>query len=315
MKLIIDTDMGIDDAVALLMALAYPGVEIRGITTVMGNIALPQVVHNAGAVLDIAAAPTIPIYQGCATPLLQYQPDDATYVHGNDGLGGAAPQKTDRLIEKKHAALALIDLVRHAPGEITLLTLGPLTNVALAIRLYPDFLNQLGKLVVMGGAVNGYGNMSAASEFNIAVDPEAAALMFNACSQAKKTIHLISWEATLDHGILFSSWDSLIQGQTPVTLFVQKMTAHIRQNYGDTTVLWPDPLAAAVALEPTIVTEQETRFVAVEPGHNLGRGQTIVDRRRWTKSTPNTNIINKVNLQRFQELLKMGIQQKGGQMS
>lgn len=139
MRFVIDTDMGIDDAVALLMVLAQTGIQIQAITTVMGNVPLAQATHNTGVVLDVANAPPIPIYQGCAWPLLGHQPQHAHDVHGDDGLGGAGRAETGRIIEAEHAALALIRLVRQYPGELTLLTLGPLTNIALAIRLKPDF--------------------------------------------------------------------------------------------------------------------------------------------------------------------------------
>lgn len=313
MKLLIDTDVGIDDAVALLMALAQPDCDIKALTAVMGNVPLAQATHNAGVVLDIAGAPLIPLYQGCARPLLQYQPDDAVDVHGSDGLGGAGQAQTTRTIESEPASLALIRLAREYPGELTLLTLGPLTNVALAVRLDPAFLGRLKRFVMMAGAVDGRGNTSPPAEFNISVDPEAAKIVFAACASAGVPITLVSWEATLAHPISFETWDNLIAGSTPTAQFLQKMSIFAKDvmlAYGYDTLLWPDPLAAAVALVPEIVLEQECRFLDVEAGPNLARGQTIVDYRRRSDRSPSVHIVRTVDRQQFHKLLRLAANQK-----
>jgi purine nucleosidase len=313
MKLLIDTDVGIDDAVALLMALAQPDCDIKAITTIVGNVPLAQATHNAGVVLDIANAPLIPIYRGCAKPLLQYRPDDATEFYGADGLGGAGQAQTSRIVESEHASLAMIRLAREHPAELTLLTLGPLTNVALAVRLEPAFLGQLKRIVMMAGAVDGRGNTSPPAEFNISVDPEAAKIVFAACAAAGVPITLISWEATLAHEVPFSTWDSLTEGSTPTAQFLQAMSVFAKDvmlAYGYTSLLWPDPLAAAVALAPEIVLEQECRFLDVETGPNLARGQTIVDYRTRSDRSPNAHIVRTVDRQKFHELLRLAANQK-----
>src|SRR5262245_7726993 len=124
MQFIIDTDVGIDDAVAILMLLSHPAAKVLAITTVMGNVPLAQATQNVGTILDIIQAPPIPIYQGCARPLLQYSPQDARYVHGDDGLGGMGRLNGHRLVEAEHASLALTQLVAQHSGQVTLLTLG-----------------------------------------------------------------------------------------------------------------------------------------------------------------------------------------------
>jgi purine nucleosidase len=311
MRFIIDTDMGIDDAVALFMILAHPQARVEALTTVVGNVSLAQATHNAGMVLDVAQAPALPIFQGCARPLLQYSPKNAVSIFGPDGLGGAGRPETSRPVEPEHAALALIRLARQRPGQVTLLTLGPLTNVALAIRLDPHFLTNLKRVVMMGGAVDGRGNTSPPAEFNVAVDPEAATIVFEACSRARRQPQLISWETTLASGIPPVDWDKIIGGQSAIAAFVQQMTVHLKQvlvAVNGPELLWPDPLAAAVALVPDIVINQEPRFIAVEYGHNLARGQTIVDYRPASESTPNAQIVRAVNLQRFKELLRLAVQ-------
>jgi len=303
MKLIIDTDAGIDDAVAILMALNHPQTTLLALTTVMGNISLEQATHNTGVILDVANAPAIPVYRGCGRPLLQYAPLDAAIIHGADGLGGASVPTT-RSIQPEAASLALVRLVRENPGQITLVTLGPLTNIALAMRLAPDFLTNLNQLVIMGGSIDGRGNTTPAAEFNLLVDPEAAAAVFEACHRAHLEPLVVSWETTLTHAIPMPDWDNLIAGVSPVAQFLQKMTDHLKRIWDFGSVLWPDPLAMAVALEPDLIIEQEARHVTVAYGHTPARGHTIVDYRMAADvQHPNARLVRKVNLPAFQTLL------------
>ncbi len=311
MKVIVDTDAGIDDAIALLMTLAHPAAEVLAVTTVMGNVSLEQATHNTGVILDVAAAPDIPIFKGCARPLLQCVPPDAVSVHGADGLGGAGRPTTTRVPYSEPAGLALARLAREHPGQITLVTLGPLTNVALAIQLDADFLVNLGQLVIMGGSIDGRGNTTPAAEFNFLVDPEAAAFVFAACHRARIEAVLVSWETTLAHPVPLTSWDSLITGAAPVAQFVQQMTGHVKRTWRSSNVFWPDPLAVAVALAPEIIGEQERRLVAVEPARVASRGHTIVDYRFGPESAPNARLVRKVDGVKFQNLLQQAVQQGG----
>lgn len=352
---IIDTDVGIDDAIALFMVLARPEIELQAITTVFGNVSLAQATHNASIILNLveAAAPnketklsTGPIrqsehpaegltpssamgyresslqpekppedsspfpviYRGNARPLLQYEPDRALEVHGSDGLGGMSGVEPNRTVETEQASLALIRLIRQKPGQITLLTLGPLTNIALAIRLAPEFLKNIKRLVMMAGAVDGRGNTSPPAEFNIASDPEAAKIVFDACRRSSLQPQLISWETTLAHPLSLADWESLIAGDSAAAQFVQGMTKYVWQRIkprGDQSFLWPDPLAAAVAIWPDIVLKQESRYVEVESGQNLARGQTIVDYRPRSSNLPNVQIVREIDSHRFKELLRV----------
>lgn len=312
MKLIIDTDAGIDDAIALLMALAHPRADVLAVTTVMGNVSLRQAAFNAGVILNVPGkAQAVPLYKGCGKPLLQYPPEDATDIHGSDGLGGMSATGTTRTPEAEHAALALIRLVRQYPGQITLLTLGPLTNIALAARLDSAFFEHLERLVIMGGAVDGRGNTTPPAEFNIKVDPESARIVFDACHSLDLDIQLISWEATLAHAVPIEVWETLIDGHSPAARFVQGITEFLKQvRYVKVSgiTLWPDPLAAAVALSPAIVSDYETRHVAIEAGHNLARGQSLVDYRPRSNTPANIQIIRQVNMQEFQNLLHLAVQ-------
>ncbi len=311
MKLMIDTDVGIDDAVALLMILAHPDTEITAITTVVGNIPLAQATLNAGVVLDVADAPAIPIYQGCARPLLQNEPLHAMDFHGTDGLGGAGRTETSRPVEAEHAALALLRLARQHSGQLTLLTLGPLTNIALAQRIDPNFLKHFRRIVMMAGSVDARGNTSPPAEFNVAVDPEAAKIVLDACRDIAERVWLVSWEASLDHATPLTEWREMIRDSSAIAQFTQAMTRHVEKwvaGSSQQAIPWADPLAAAVALDPTIVSGYETRFVDVEVGDNLARGQTIVDYRRRGAPPPNLNIVRHIEPNKFRDLLGLVVQ-------
>lgn len=311
MNLIIDTDMGIDDAIALLMVLAQPQTNITAITTVFGNVPLSQATHNTGVVLNVTQAPTIPIYRGCGNPLLQYESENATLIHGEDGLGGAGDGLPSRPIETEHAAPALVRLARQNPGQLTLLTLGPLTNIALALRLDPDFFKNIKKLVMMAGAVDGRGNTSALAEFNVWADPEAAKIVFDACRDVSGGVWLLPWETSLDQAVAFDRWDKIVAGESAVARFAQKMTVHIKKVMAMLQAdasFWPDPLAAAVVINPPIITAQEHRFVEIDISAGPARGQSIVDRRFGSDTQPNMHLVRRVDMNQFEQMLALAVQ-------
>jgi purine nucleosidase/non-specific riboncleoside hydrolase len=177
-RLILDTDGGVDDAQALIL-LAGNGVVPHAITTVFGNVGLDAATRN---ILDILATLglEVPVYKGTGLPLIQ-PIIDATYVHGEDGLGGAPRPVSAGLPENLHAVDFLRSAFRQAAADgekIDLLMIGPLTNLALALRLDPDIVAGIGRLVIMGGTLHGRGNVTPAAEFNVFADPEAAAIVF-----------------------------------------------------------------------------------------------------------------------------------------
>jgi purine nucleosidase len=177
-KIIIDCDPGIDDALALVFAHGHPGLRLCGITTVAGNVGLAATTENALRVRDFVGMPQVPVTAGCPGPLLR-PPLDARHVHGSSGLGAARLPAASAGPADGHAVDYLARATGAEPGEITLIAIGPLTNIALALRRYPQLVSQVRNFVIMGGSAD-RGNATPAAEFNIAADPEAAAIVFGA---------------------------------------------------------------------------------------------------------------------------------------
>ena len=190
-KVIIDCDPGIDDALALVFAHGHPDLEVRGITTVAGNVDLDQTTANALRVRDYARMRDVPVVAGSPGPLLR-PALDARHVHGSSGLGAASIPVSSSGPADGHAVDYLGAAIGAEPGEITLIAIGPLTNVALAVRRYPRLVTQVRDLVIMGGSA-GRGNVTPAAEFNIAADPEAAAIVFG----AGWTVTMVGLDVTL----------------------------------------------------------------------------------------------------------------------
>ncbi|MCB2202598.1 nucleoside hydrolase [bacterium] len=303
-RIVIDCDPGIDDAQAIMMAYQHPGVQIEAITTVSGNVDVEYTAANALKILDVLGASPIPVYAGAATALVE-QGENASWVHGEDGLGGLAIPPSKRQLEEKHAALALIDLAKASPGELELIAIGPLTNLALAIRLDPDLPSRYKKLVIMGGAHLGQGNTgNYPAEFNIYADPDAASIVF----ENWPGLTMISWEATIAHGLPLSDFVALGEYDNPRSEFfkaiTQSTTKLLREVLNRELSFAADPLAMAVMLEPEIVQEATEKYVQIERMGRLSRGMTVIDWWNKSKKAPNVKIVLKVDSQRFFELLR-----------
>jgi purine nucleosidase len=304
-RIVIDCDPGIDDAQAIMMAYSHPDIKIEAITTVSGNVGVEHTSKNALKILDVLDADPIPVYAGAASALVD-EGRNASFVHGEDGLGGVDVPESKRKLEDKPAALALIDLARANPGELELIAIGPLTNLALALRLEPELPSLYKKLVIMGGAHYGKGNTANyTSEFNIYADPDAASVVFS--SWPKLT--MISWEATIAHGMPINDFLALFEYDNKRSKFLKKITKHtleyLREVLNREMSYAADPLAMAVLMEPDIVEEVAEKYVQIERMGELSRGMTVID--WWGMSTkePNVKIVLKVNSDRFYQLLQM----------
>lgn len=304
MNLLIDTDIGVDDAIAIMMILADPDVNVVGMTGVAGNVALDDVMRNIGIVLDVMEAPRIPFYRGSALPIIGAH-RDAGSVHGDGGLGGTRHPSSTREAGDEHAALALSRLAREYAGDVTLLALGPLTNVALAARLDPEFMHTVDRLIVMGGAVDARGNVTETAEYNIWADPEAAHIVFDTVNE----VWLVSWEATLAHAVPWADWDEVTAGDTERARFMRAISENLAGSSRGRRPGFPlpDPLAAAVTLAPDAVVSAPEHYVTVELGGALTRGQTVVDYRGLSGNAPNTRIVTEFNLDVFIAQLKRAV--------
>ena len=273
---LIDTDTASDDAVALIMALRSPAVRVLAITTVAGNVAVEQATRNALYTAELCGS-NVPVFMGAPKPLNRPH-QSAHWFHGRDGLGDhdyPAPRKS---AQRKPAIEAILETIEANPG-IVLVTLGPLTNIALALQRKPQIAERVSRCVVMGGAPCCEGNVTPAAEYNIWCDPEAARIVM----RGGLPIELVGWhlcrgEAALNPQEIDRVWEF----GTPVARFAIECNSRAREAYleqtGEHGISLPDPVAMSVALEPAIVTSQSEHYVDVETGSELTRGMTVVDR-------------------------------------
>jgi purine nucleosidase len=302
--LLIDTDPGADDALAILMALDSPQHDLLGLCIGAGNVGLSYTTRNALKLLEVAGAAQVPVYLGCPRPLL-HAAVDAAFVHGRDGFGDTGYAEPLRRAAAQHAALAIIEHSRRHAGRLLLVALGPLTNLALALRLDPTLPNRIERLVVMGGAVTGRGNITPAAEFNIAFDPEAAHIVF----EGWPGLELVDWEATLAHPFGFDEFDRWWQAGAEVARFYEAISRTSRAFTAAQAPHWhsADALAMAVALAPQGVLEALTRPVAVELGGTLYRGATRVDWRAADSDGGAVRILRRFDTERFRAMVRAAL--------
>jgi purine nucleosidase len=273
---LIDTDTASDDAVALIMVLRAPDVRVVAITTVAGNVPVLQATRNALYTVELCDA-HIPVYAGAEKPLLRaYQ--NATWFHGRDGLGDHNYPAPRQAAASMHAADAIIETIEANPG-IVLVTLGPLTNVALALAKKPEIAAKVGRCVVMGGAPCCEGNVTPAAEYNIWVDPEAASMVMN----SGLPIELAGWHLCRGAAVLGDADIArILQFDNPLAKFAIECNSHARQalkvQTGEDGICLPDPVAMSLALDPTVGTDWSEHYLEVETHSELTRGMTVVDR-------------------------------------
>jgi purine nucleosidase len=303
-QLLIDTDPGVDDALAILMAHAHA--DIAGLSIAAGNVGIGHTVRNALTLVDLLGA-TTPVFAGCATPLVRMAEEDAAFVHGQDGLGDVGFPPPRAVANDEPAALALLRLTRERPDELTLVALAPLTNLALALRLDPSLPERVARLVVMGGAVTGQGNTGKVpAEFNIGFDPEAAHIVF----EAFPAFDLVDWEATLRHAFDDAEFEGWLKAGDKRAEFYDSIAGTARDYnlaHGRRGVIAADALAMAVAIDPSIVTRSEKRAVAVELDGRLTRGATVVDWAGRLGRPVNASIVLEVDQTRFAAMVRRAL--------
>ena len=273
---LIDTDTASDDAVALIMALRSPEIQVQAITIVAGNVDVHQASRNALYTAELCGSDA-PVFKGAEHPLKRPHLD-ASWFHGRDGLGdhGYAPPR--RVPERQSATDAIINTIESNPG-LVLITLGPLTNVALALQKNPAIAAKVSRCVVMGGAPCCEGNVTPVAEYNIWCDPEAARIVMH----SGLPIELVGWHLCRGEAVLNPADIQQVLGfATPVAKFAIECNSRAQQAFleqsGEHGISLPDPVAMAIALDPSIVTSQSEHFVDVETTSELTRGMTVVDR-------------------------------------
>jgi purine nucleosidase len=274
--ILIDTDTASDDAVALIMALRSPRVEVAAITTVAGNVSVEQATRNALFTVELCGA-EVPVYAGAAKPLLRPL-ETAEWFHGADGLGDHGYVPSVRAAEANHAVDALIATVLANPG-IEVITLGPLTNLALALAREPRIVASISRCVIMGGAPCCEGNVTPAAEFNIWVDPEAARMVF----LSGLPIEMIGWQLSrFDAVVQQADIEQILALGTPLAEFAIRCNSAGAAAYqvqtGEVGISLPDPIAMAILLDPALSLSSSRHMVEVETASELTRGMTIVDR-------------------------------------
>ena len=304
-QVILDMDPGIDDALAILLALRSPELKLRAITTVSGNVHVDKTSVNALKVLEIAGISDIPVAKGLSKPLVR-QLVTAERFHGVDGLGDTGLPPPKLTLDKRHATDLIIQEVEASEKrEITLIATGPLTNIAASLKRSPEISEKVDQLIIMGGAYGvtpyGFGNQTPVAEFNIYVDPEAAKIVF----RSGIPLTAVGLDVTTNPSAVLESklYSEICSADKPVAKFISKITRSWITQWGTITI--HDPMAVALCIDRTLF--KTDRFhVDVETRGELTVGQTVTDRRFWLeevyRAKPNVNVCVDVEGKRFLNL-------------
>jgi inosine-uridine nucleoside N-ribohydrolase len=306
-KIIIDTDPGIDDAMAILFALASPELDVIGLTTIFGNVHTEQATQNALRLLEFAGRGDIPVAHGAEMPLCGELDGVADFIHGANGLGDVPHDDPQGKRHDRYAAQFIVDTVMAHPGEVTLLPIGPLTNIALALAIEPAIVHNVAEVVIMGGAATVSGNVNPAAEANIHSDPHAADRVFTAAWPLLTMVGLdVTAQVIMDeayfHSLAASRTGAYIEAISRYYLDFYERSNGLRMCHTH------DPSAIAYVIDPTLFRSRVGPIRVVTEG--VGRGLTIWDRRQhwhspnaWT-DRPAVNVCLEVDAERLLALYK-----------
>jgi purine nucleosidase len=303
---LIDTDTASDDAVALVMAMRHPGVEIEAITVVAGNVPVDQGVQNALYTVELCQQ-VVPVYRGMSAPLNR-QLETAYYVHGEDGMGDIGLPLSGRQAAEGNAIDVMIDTIHRFAGDITLVALGPLTNVAAALLQDPSISGEVKECVVMGGTGQGHGNITPVGEYNFWADPDAAKVVF----ESGMPIKMVGWDISRTYATFNDAQTAALRGiGSPLAEFSVDIQATLIDFAMNQSKLpgfdLPDPITMAIALQPDVATDSRKLFVAVEAGSELCRGQSVVDHYGVLGKQPNAEVVLQASRQKFLDLLNAAL--------
>jgi purine nucleosidase len=300
-RLLVDTDTATDDPVALVMALRYPGVRVEAVTVVAGNVPVDQGVQNVLYTLELLGECGVPVFRGAQAPLLAPLVT-SQFIHGEDGMGDIGLPLRGREPHPGHAMDALLQTVGRYPGEVELVTLGPLTNVAMALHKDPSFAEKVKGCVMMGGAADHIGNITPVAEFNVWVDPQAAKVVFSSGMPLK----MVGLDVCRKRATFTPEQAAELRGVgTPLAQFCVDIQRVILEEWNAGFEL-ADAIAMAVALDPGVARRVERRFVAVETGGEWCRGQRVVHHQGIAgvvEHEPNVEVVEEVSRERFLEML------------
>jgi purine nucleosidase len=287
-RILFDTDPGIDDACAILLALASPELSVEGLSIVHGNCSLEQGATNALSVLELANAADIPVARGCELPLIQPSLL-APETHGDTGLGYAKLPAPQTKPIAQHAIDFLIEKILQSPGELILVAVGPLTNVALAIRQEPRIVEALKEIIIMGGALRHEGNTTALAEFNTYVDPHAVHIVYHAGIPTTLVPLDVTYQCILTPGDV----NLLLRTDSPITKFVADATRFYMEFHDEFQKIEGcvinDPLALALTFAPELCTYQELP-VDIDLSGGISMGKTIADFYNYGKKPANMKV-------------------------
>ncbi len=298
-SIVIDTDTASDDAIALVLAVREPSVDVRAVTVVAGNVPLDLAVRNAIVTLDLAGGGEIPLHAGRDRPLVRPL-DTAQFVHGQDGMAGAHLPEPSRSATSTDAVGELLRIATDEPGHHDLVTLGPLTNIAAALERDPEFLTKFGHIYLMAGSPDGVGNVDALGEYNVWADPEAATAVFAA--PGAKT--MIGWNISRTFAVMTASEQTALAAVGPLGKFAIDINGDVEQYCLDTGLAGfdlPDPIAMAVALDESIIIDATDEWLVVGLDGPT-RGCTIPDRRHG-RPDPNIRVLWSVDEAAFKQRL------------
>lgn len=302
-RILIDTDPGVDDSMAILFAFCSPEVKVEGLTAVFGNSGSENATLNALRLVELVGKSDVPVARGAEKPLLRPYAGFGWRVHGRNGLGDINFPLPKGKPDPRRAAQFIVDSIMENPGEITLVALGPLTNVALAVSLEPRIAEHVKEVVLMGGAANAKGNASRVAEANIHNDPEAAKIVFN----APWSVTMVGLDVTRKTIMTPAYVEALKAVGNPFTDFITQILpyymAFYLENVGLEGLFVHDSSALAYVIDPTLF-ETKLVHVEVETSSPVNKGLTAVDWRLHSDGEPNVNVCVDVDSARFLQLYK-----------
>ncbi len=304
LKILLDTDTAGDDTIAILMAMRSANAKLAGVTINCGNIRFDQEVENALYTVQVAGySGRVPVYPGARHPILK---DWSTveHIHGKDGMGNSHFPKARQRPDRKAAVDAIVDTINSEPGEITLVEIAPMTNLALAIRKDPSIVKKVKRLYFMGGTNQYLGNVTPAAEFNIWVDPEAAQIVLHSGMPTT----MVGWEICMKYGLIGPREYAQIEEMgtkysgffTAVNRQVRKF---MREQRGIDATSCPDSITMAIVLNPRAATDVRRRFVDVDTSDGLSRGATVVDDMKVLGRKPNVSVVYAASQDVFRQML------------